>query len=118
MDLIRKKAAGNRIWASMDETTDIEQRHVACFVFGVMDVEGEENRCYLANIAVLEKVNHSTISGFFMDSLKCIWPEQILYGNVFVVTTDAASYMRKAMTGLKVLFSKNAPRYLFGSRST
>ena len=63
-------------------------------------------KCYLANVPQLKFTNHSTIAAFFNDSLKILWPRQILYGNILIVTTDAAAYMRKAMNGLKVLFPK------------
>lgn len=34
---IRSKAAGKRIWTSVDETTDSENRMLANFVFGILD---------------------------------------------------------------------------------
>lgn len=101
---LQTMAAGKKLWVSLDETTDVDQRYVACFVFGIMGDKTERDKCYLANIAILDKVNHSTVSAFFMDSLKVLWPDCILYNNIFVVTTDAAPYMCKAMKGLKVLF--------------
>ena len=57
-------------------------------------------------MAQLESVNHSTIAAFFNDSLTVLWPNQVLYNNVFIVATDAAPYMCKAMKGLQVLFPK------------
>ena len=32
---------GQKLWVSIDESTDVEQRCVACFVFGILGVEGE-----------------------------------------------------------------------------
>ena len=71
----------------------------------VLYLEWQQKRdiCYLVSIVVLDKVNHSTVSAFFVDSLKVIWPDRILY-NILVVRTDAATYMCKAMSGLKVSF--------------
>ena len=106
IDVIRKKADGKKIWISIDETTDVQRRYIACFIFGILGEEEERRKCYLANVAHLKSANHSTIAAFFNDSLKILWPRQILYGNILIVTTDAAAYMCKAMNGLKVLFPK------------
>lgn len=103
---LREKAAGMKLWVSIDETTDVEQRFIACFVFGILGVEEERSKCYLGNIACLPKVNHSTIAAFFNDSLQFLWPQQVLYNNVLLVTTDAAAYMSKAMNALQVLYPK------------
>ena len=35
----------------------------------------------------------STKADLFTDSLFTLWPNQILYENVLIVTTDAAPYM-------------------------
>ena len=37
----RKLVAGNKIWESLNETTDIEQRYIVCFVFGILGVDEE-----------------------------------------------------------------------------
>ena len=71
-----------------------------------MGVEEEQGKCYLGNLAELHVVNHSTISAFFNDSIRVLWPDQILYENILVVTTDAAPYMCKAMRALQILFPK------------
>ena len=78
----------------------MEQRYVACFVFGILGKEEERSKCYVGNMAELKSVNHSTIAAFFIDSLHVLWPQQILYENVLIATTDAAPYMYKAMRGL------------------
>lgn len=106
MEELRKKAEGQKIWVSLDETTDIDQRHVVCFAFGLLGVDGERCKSYLANVQILDRVNHSTISGFFHDSLRCIWPQQVNYNNVLIVTTDAASYMKKAINALQITYPK------------
>lgn len=104
--IFSKKVDGKKLWVSIDETSDCEQRYVACFVFGILGEEEERTKCYLGNMAQLESVNHSTIAAFFNDSLTVLWPNQVLYNNVFIVATDAAPYMCKAMKGLQVLFPK------------
>lgn len=57
--------AGQFLWASIDETTDSEQRYVANFVFVVLGVERKYGRCYLFALKVLEAVNSSTTATFF-----------------------------------------------------
>lgn len=103
---LRRKVSTHKIWVSVDETTDVEQRYIACFVFGILGEESERDKCYLANIAILSSVNHASIAGFFNDSLQVLWPSQIKYENVLLVCTDAAPYMIKSMNGLQVLFPK------------
>lgn len=72
---LRAKAANSYIWVTLDETQDSEQRYVANFLFGVLnDDEDERGKCYLLNLAVLEHVDGSTTSAFFVDSLSILWP--------------------------------------------
>ena len=86
-----------KILESVDETTDVEQRCIVNFVFGVLGEETEKGKCYLLNVGVQSKVNHSSVAGFFNDFLRLLWPTKLLYENVFFVCTDAALYMCKAM---------------------
>lgn len=77
LEVLREKAENNYIWASVDETTDAEGRFVANFIFGILDDADdsrERGKCYLLNMAVLEKTNASTIGAFFFDSLSLLWP--------------------------------------------
>ena len=101
---LRSKATGKKIWVSLDETTDVEQRYVVAFVFGILEEECENS--YLANVDVLEKVTHSTVAAFFQKSVKLIRHEEICFESILLVTTDAAPYMVKAMKGLKVLYPR------------
>lgn len=77
IEKLRSKAAGKYIWVSLDETTDVEQRMVANFVFGVLDEddENERGKSYLLNAIELKKVNANTVATFFTDSLLFLWPE-------------------------------------------
>ncbi|KAK3895823.1 hypothetical protein Pcinc_000438 [Petrolisthes cinctipes] len=109
MEIIRRKACGKKIWVSLDETTDVEQRCIVNLVFGVLGDETERGKYYLVNVGVLSKVNHSTVAGFFNDSLQLLWPTKLEYENFLLVCTDAAPYMCKAMNGLQVLFKEIAP---------
>ena len=103
---MRRKAHGLKIWVSLDETTDVEGRYVACFVLGILGIEEERSKCYVGNVAELERVNHISISAFFKNSLHLLRPEQILYNNVLLVCTDAAAYMIHAMGNFEGLYSK------------
>lgn len=71
---LRSKACGKRIWVTLDETTDVQQRSVANFVFGILDDENERGKSYLLNVKELEKVNGTTVAAFFNDSLLLLWP--------------------------------------------
>ena len=61
---LRSKETGKKIWVSLDETTDVEQRYVVAFVFGILE---ERASSYLANVDVLENVNHFTVAAFFSE---------------------------------------------------
>lgn len=78
MDRMRSLAADNYIWVSIDETTDVEQRYIIHFIFGVLGVEEEKDRCYLFSMAELDKVNNITVGNFFIDSLNLLWPTGLL----------------------------------------
>ena len=56
-----------------------------------MRVEEERKKCYLANMKLLQRVSRSTIAAFFNDTLQSLWPHQVQYKNVLLVTTDEAS---------------------------
>lgn len=72
---LQSKADGKQIWVTLDETTDVEQRMVANFVFGILGDENERGKSYLLNVAQLEKTNANTIAAFFTDSLLVLWPK-------------------------------------------
>ena len=103
---LRLKAEGRYIWASIDETTDTEQRQVANFIFGVLGDKEETGKAYLFNMATVEFTNAQTMSQFFNDSLMLLYPKGIQYDKVLLVVTDAAAYMCAAMNGLKTLYPK------------
>ena len=85
---LRRKAKGHKIWFSVNEATDIDRRYIACFVFGILGVKGEEDKNYLLHAELMDKVNHSTIAAFCNNSLY----------NVLIACTDAAAYMVKGLT--------------------
>lgn len=105
---IRAKAEGKYIWASIDETTDEEQRRVANFVFGILDEENpmERGKAYLLNMATVDAVNAETMAQFFNDSVAFLWPNGICYSKILLIVTDAAPYMCAAVKSLKILYPK------------
>lgn len=56
---LQLKAASKKIWVSLDETTDSEQRLVANFVFGIFEAD-ECEKSYLLNLAHIERANASS----------------------------------------------------------
>lgn len=76
LERLRLKATESYIWVTLDETTDSENRYVANFLFGIMieTDDSERGQSYLLNLGVLEEVNGSTVSAFFIDSLSLLWP--------------------------------------------
>lgn len=55
---------------------------------------------------VLEKVNHSTIAKLFDKSMALLWPKGVRHDDVLLLVSDAAPYMVKSASVIKVLYSK------------
>ena len=104
LDFIRKSVGEKSIWISIDETTDIVGRYVAHTIVGTLDTS--ESTSFLLHAECLEKTNGSTIAQVFMNSLSILWPESIHHERVLLFTTNAAAYMLKAGSALKVLFPR------------
>lgn len=83
LEKLKKIAANNYIWVSVDESTGSEQRFVANFMFGVLGVEKERGRSYLFSSVVMDVVNGSTMATFLDDSLKelseLIWSKPLIF---------------------------------------
>lgn len=63
METMRAKAKNKYIW--VDETTESDQRIIANFIFGLMEINEnsiERGKCYLLNIAVFYKANANSVS--------------------------------------------------------
>ena len=105
LNRIRSCVADNKIWVSMDETSDAVGRYVANVVVGVLreDRPGEK---FLISCEALERTNHSTIAVTFDNALNLLWPEGVKRENVLLLVTDAAPYMVKAGKGLQLLYPK------------
>lgn len=79
IDKIRKNVVGNKIWVSIDKSTDIEGRCIANVVVGTLLVDMPRD-IYLLTPEVLDKVNFSTIAKIFdasMYLLWLLWPDEI-----------------------------------------
>lgn len=73
MENLQTKAKDQYIWASIDETTDSENRLVTNFIFGILDDGAdspERGKCYLLNMAA----DSSNMAAFFNRSLLLLWP--------------------------------------------
>lgn len=77
IEKLRSKVVGKKIWVSLDESTDVEHRMVANFVFGILGEENERGKSYLLNVSELSKTNANTIAVFFNESLLLLWPTGI-----------------------------------------
>ncbi|KAL4153650.1 hypothetical protein QTP88_001483 [Uroleucon formosanum] len=102
---IREQIKGNKIWVSIDETTDSEGRYVANVIIGTLNTDAP-GKTYLLTTEVLEKVNNSTIVKLFDHSMFVLWPNGIRHDDVLLFVTDAAPYMVKAGLTLQSLYSK------------
>lgn len=126
METMRAKAKNKYIW--VDETTESDQRIIANFIFGLMEINEnsiERGKCYLLNIAVFYKANANSVSKssilyrYYIQKVKSVhkrkkkhrfWFKTHLdfagleYNKVLLVTTDAASYMLSSMRALKTIF--------------
>lgn len=89
---IHDNLSNEKIWISLDETTDSLGRYIVHFLVKPLN---SFNRPYLIACKILSKVNGQTISVFVMDTLKNMWGESYDYkiGNVLVLSTDGVAYM-------------------------
>ncbi|KAL4084125.1 hypothetical protein QTP88_027960 [Uroleucon formosanum] len=95
MKNIREQIKGNKIWVSIDETTDSEGKYVANVIIGTLNTDAP-GKTYLLTTEVLEKANNSTIVKLFDHSMFVLWPNGIRHDDVLLFVTDAAPYMVKA----------------------
>ncbi|PNF39209.1 hypothetical protein B7P43_G01301 [Cryptotermes secundus] len=105
LNKIRTSVADNKIWVSLDETSDVDGRYIANVIVGTLKQDQPGER-FLLDCEVLERANHSTIAVLFDNSMKLLWPNGIQRNNVLLLVTDAAPYMKKAAKGLRILYPK------------
>ncbi|KAL4097204.1 hypothetical protein QTP88_022015 [Uroleucon formosanum] len=102
---IRNYESNNKIWVSIDETTDVEGRFVANVIIGVLRTDGP-GEIFLLNTEELEKANHQTIFKRFDKSMNILWPQGVYHDNVLLFFSDAAPYMVKSGKVIQALYSK------------
>ncbi|KAL4142184.1 hypothetical protein QTP88_004693 [Uroleucon formosanum] len=105
MDKIGVTVQDQKIWVSIDETTDSNGRYVANVIIGTLEIDcpGE---IMLLTSEMLEKVNHSTIAKLFDRPMALLWPNGVQHDDVLLFVSDAAPYMVKSASVIKVFYSK------------
>jgi hypothetical protein len=93
------------IWVALDKTTDSVDRFIANLVAGKLYIE-VPSIPHLICTKVLHHTNHSTVVRFVNDGLKVLWPTRVHEEKVVILYSDAAAYMPKAATVLKVFYHK------------
>jgi len=101
---IRNSVGKNKIWVSIDETSDVDGRFVANVV-GTLK-HGEPGEIFLLACEVLERVNNSSITVVFDNAMKVLWPDKVERDNVLLFVSDAAPHMIKAAKALQLLYPK------------
>ncbi|KAE9536129.1 hypothetical protein AGLY_007352 [Aphis glycines] len=101
---IRNIIQDGPIWISIDETVDIEGRHVGNVIVGKLSETF--SKPFLLNCTQLEKCNHKTIAKLFNDSMSLLWPNGVKHENVLLFLTDAAPYMVKSAVAINVFYPK------------
>lgn len=101
---IKSKIINKFLWISVDETTDVKGRYIANLIIGTLGSD-EPSIPYLISVRELEKTNHATVAKFVNDSLHDFFlPIAVPSDKILLLLTDAAAYMLKAGTVLKVFF--------------
>lgn len=103
--MIRRKVQGKKIFVSIDETSDVENRYVANVVIGTLEIDGP-GEVFLLTSEVTERVTHSTICKLFEKCMFLLWPEGIRHDDVLLFVTDAAPYIVKAGKSIQAFYPK------------
>lgn len=99
------QVCADRRYISIDETTDSKGRFIGNVVIGTLEFD-QPGKILLLTTEILEKLNHSTIAKLFYKSMFTLWPNGIRHDDVLLFLSDAAPYMVKAASTIKVLYSK------------
>jgi hypothetical protein len=92
-------------------------RFVANLIVGKLYPE-VPSKSFLIFVKVLEHTNHSRVARFVKYGLKVLWPQSLQEEKVLVLYLDAAAYMLKAATALKLSLSEFNSFYLHGPWTT
>jgi len=105
MKIIRNYVTGKKIWVSIHESTDTSGRLIANVVIGTLEFD-QPGKIFLLTTEILKKANHSTIAKLFDKSMFILWPNGIRHDDVLLFLSDAALYIVKAASTIKLLYSK------------
>ncbi|XP_003744005.1 uncharacterized protein LOC100907991 [Galendromus occidentalis] len=105
IEKIRSSIGQDRIWISIDETTDVKGQFVVNTVIGCLNAQ-RPSFPFLINSEIVDRTNHTTVAQAFMNALVILWPDGVHHDRVLLCVSDAASYMKKAGEALRVLFPK------------
>ncbi|XP_039970749.1 uncharacterized protein LOC120782507 [Bactrocera tryoni] len=106
LETIRMHIKNKYLWISIDETTDSSGRYIANVVCGILDTDPEEaKKHFLVHVAELEKPDHAAIVRCFDDAIKLLDPK-FDKTVILLFLTDAAPYVVKAVTALKIFYPK------------
>lgn len=79
---IRVAIGDNRIWISIDETTDAKGQFVVNTVVGVLSA-GAPSTPFLLGSEVVEKTSHASVAQALIASLNLLWPEGYQHDRIF-----------------------------------
>lgn len=103
LERIRIEVGEQPIYVVVDESCDYLNRSVCNVIVGILS-NTSTTKTYLIHCAVLPSTNHSTIAKAVNDALLLLWDGKLHYDRLWLLLSDAASYMIKMGTGLKVLY--------------
>lgn len=101
---IKKHVKNNFLYIIVDETTDVSGRYIVNLLVGVLS-EKIVQTSFLIGTKELEKTNSLEIVRFVNQELMTFFaPEVIPTENILLLVSDAAAYMIKAGTNLKIFY--------------
>jgi hypothetical protein len=92
----------------VDETTDSMCHFIVNLVAVKLDIEVPSNPHFICP-KDQHHINYSTVAKFVNDGLKVLWPTRVHMNMVLFLYSDAAAYMLKAATALKVFYQNLIP---------
>lgn len=92
-----------KLWISLDETTDIFGRYIVNFLIKPLHPSNSAGRPYLIACKMLTAVNGQTITQFVLQCLENLWQNtfEAKVDNILMLCTDSVAYMLSAGRNLK-----------------
>ena len=106
INFIENKIKHQKVWVSIDETTDACGRWIGHFVIGILSKVEEEYKSFMINSESFEKMNSTNIAKFFENTVNILIPDVIDINDILLIITDATPYMVKPVKALNVLYPK------------